>query len=77
MAEFENKLRYLMLFRKLLQHILSRGNRFAFAPARRSRQTQMSEEHLTKLLGRIDVKSPPRQFEDAFAHPLKLHTEAL
>ena len=77
MAEFENQARNFVLFRKIFQHILRGGDGLAFAAAGRRGQAEMREEHLAKLLGRVDVEAAAGQLEDLLADALQLDGEAL
>ena len=66
-----------MAFRQIFQHILRRGDGLSLAPAGRRWQMQIREEHLAKLLGRVDVETPPSQLEDLLAHAGQLEGKAL
>src|SRR5579872_3977114 len=77
MAKLKHEAGHIVLFGKLLQHVLCGGYDFALATNVGRWQAQMGEEHLAELLWRIDVEASACQFKDMFAYALQFDGEAL
>ena len=63
------------MLRQLLKHIHGSRNYLAPAVLHRLGQVHLVEQHITQLLGRIDVEAMARALENLFAHAMHLHRE--